>query len=67
MARKCAENDPQPPALDLKLPEKKTKIKELELTTRDIPNYQNLMKHRINVLKNNNIKSNLLFEIAKTI
>ena len=46
---------------------KKTKIKDLELTTRDIPNYQNLMKHRINVLRNNNIKSNLLFEIAKTI
>ena len=29
---------------------KKTKIKELELTTKDIPNYQDLMNHRINVL-----------------
>ena len=29
---------------------KKTQIKELELTTRDIPNYQDLMNHRINVL-----------------
>ena len=29
---------------------KKTKIKELELTTKDIPNYQDLMNHRIKVL-----------------
>ena len=46
---------------------KKTKIKELELTTKDIPNYQDLMKHRINVLNKKNIKAKLLFEIAKTI
>ena len=30
---------------------KKTKIKELELTTKDISNYQDLMKNRIKVLK----------------
>ena len=46
---------------------KKTKIKELELTTKDIPHYQDLMKHRINVLNKKNIKAKLLFEIAKTI
>ena len=46
---------------------KKTKIKELELTTKDIPNYQDLMKHRINVLNKKKIKAKLLFEIAKTI
>ena len=46
---------------------KKTQIKELELTTRDIPNYQDLMNHRIKVLNKKKIKANLLFEIAKTI
>ena len=46
---------------------KKTKIKELELTTKDIPNYQDLMRHRIKVLNKKNIKAKLLFEIAKTI
>ena len=46
---------------------KKTRIKELELTTRDIPNYQDLMKHRIKVLNKKKIKAKLLFEIAKTI
>ena len=46
---------------------KKTKIKELELTTKDIPNYQDLMNHRINVLNKKKIKAKLLFEIAKTI
>ena len=35
---------------------KKTNIKELELTTKDIPNYQDLMKNRIKVLKEENIK-----------
>ena len=46
---------------------KKTKIKELELTTKDIPNYQDLMKYRIKVLNKKNIKAKLLFETAKTI
>ncbi len=46
---------------------KKTNIKELELTTKDIPNYQDLMKNRIRVLKKKNIKAKVLFEIAKTI
>jgi len=35
---------------------KQTKIKELELTTRDIPNYQALMKKRLEVLKIHKIK-----------
>ena len=46
---------------------KKTSIKELELTTRDIPNYRDLMIHRINVLKKKNVKAKLLFDIAKSI
>ena len=46
---------------------KKINIKELELTTKDIPNYQNLMKNRIKVLKRENIKAKELFEIAKNI
>ena len=39
---------------------KKTKIKELELTTRDIPNYQDLMNHRIKVLNKKKNKSKLI-------
>ena len=39
---------------------KKTKIKELELTTKDIPNYQDLMKHRINVLNKKKNKSKVI-------
>jgi len=35
---------------------KQTKIKELELTTRDVPNYQALMKKRLGVLKTHKIK-----------
>ena len=34
----------------------KTKIKELGLTTRDIPDYDLLMKKRLKVLKENNLK-----------
>ena len=34
---------------------KKTNIKELELTTKDIPDYQELMKNRIEVLKKKKI------------
>ena len=36
---------------------KKTNIKELELTTKDIPNYQDLMKNRIQVLKKKKYQS----------
>ena len=46
---------------------KKTRIKELELTTKDIPNYRDLMSHRINVLNKKNVKAKLLFDIAKNI
>ena len=46
---------------------KKTNIKELELTTKDIPDYQELMKNRIEVLKKKNIKAKELFSIAKSI
>lgn len=35
---------------------KKTGIKELELTTRDIPDYDTLMKGRLKILKEKNIK-----------
>jgi len=34
----------------------KTGIKELELTTRDVPDYDVLMKRRLKILKDNNIK-----------
>ena len=46
---------------------KKTKIKDLELTTKEIPNYDKLMKIRISVLKKEKIKAKSLFEIAKDI
>ena len=46
---------------------KKTRIKELELTTKDIPNYKDLMNSRIKVLKRKNIKAKELFNIAKNI
>ena len=45
----------------------KTGIKELKLTTKDISNYKELMKMRIDILKKNQIESNLLFEIASDI
>ncbi|MBN2544537.1 MAG: bifunctional phosphoserine phosphatase/homoserine phosphotransferase ThrH [Spirochaetes bacterium] len=35
-----------------------TGVKELRLTTRDISNYDKLMKHRIKILRENNIKLN---------
>src|SRR4030042_5808585 len=35
-----------------------TGVKELRLTTRDISDYDKLMKHRIKILKENNIKLN---------
>ena len=45
----------------------KTGINELKLTTKDISDYKELMKIRIDVLKKNQIKSNSLFEIASEI
>ena len=45
----------------------KTGEKELELTTRDINNYDELMKHRIKVLYSKGIKAKQLFDIAKDI
>lgn len=43
---------------------KKTKIKELRLTTRDVPDYDALMKRRLKILKIHNIK---LKDIQKVI
>ncbi len=45
----------------------KTGIKELKLTTKDISDYKELMKIRIDFLKKNQINSNLLFQIASEI
>ena len=45
----------------------KTGINELKLTTKDVRDYKELMKIRIDVLKKNHIKSNLLFDIASEI
>ena len=45
----------------------KTGINELKLTTKDISDYKELMKMRIDILKKNKIQSNLLFEIAEEI
>ncbi len=45
----------------------KTKVKELALTTKDIPNYEDLMNNRIKVLNKNKIRAKLLFDIAKKI
>ena len=44
----------------------KTGINELKLTTKDISDYKELMKIRIDILKKQ-IQSNLLFEIASEI
>ena len=44
----------------------KTGINELKLTTKDISDYKKLMKIRIDILKKNQIESNLLFEIFLT-
>lgn len=43
---------------------KETGIKELKLTTRDEPDYDKLMKYRLNILKENNLK---LQDIQNTI
>ena len=45
----------------------KTGINELKLTTKDISDYKELMKIRIDILKKKQIQSNLLFEIASEI
>ena len=45
----------------------KTGINELKLTTKDISDYKELMKTRIDILKKKQMKSNLLFEIASEI
>ncbi len=45
----------------------KTGIKDLQLTTKDISNYKKLMQIRINLLKENKIKADLLFDIASKI
>ncbi|MFC1482879.1 bifunctional phosphoserine phosphatase/homoserine phosphotransferase ThrH [Candidatus Margulisiibacteriota bacterium] len=42
---------------------KKTKIKELMLTTRDIPNYNTLMKHRLKLLDKNKISLKLIQKV----
>ena len=46
---------------------KKTGLKELALTTKDIPNYNELMQSRIKILNDNNIKAKELFDIASEI
>ena len=45
----------------------KTGINKLKLTTKDISDYKELMKIRVDTLKKNQIESNLLFEIASEI
>ena len=46
---------------------KKTGIKELKLTTRDVEEYSELMQIRIEVLRKNKIKAEKLFDIASDI
>ena len=43
----------------------KTGVPELRLTTKDIGDYKELMKKRIEVLNNHNIKASTLFDVAK--
>ncbi len=45
----------------------KTGIDELKLTTRDISDYDELMKHRLNILDKNNIDINLINEVISKI
>ena len=44
----------------------KTGIEELKLTTRDIPDYDKLMKGRLEILKQNNLKLNLIENLEVT-
>lgn len=46
---------------------KKTKIRELELTTRDVPDYDFLMKRRLKILKDNKIRLKDIQKIIKNI
>ena len=46
---------------------KETKIKELELTTRDLPDYEALMKRRLKILQAHNIKLRDIQKIIKKI
>ena len=45
----------------------KTGIKELRLTTRDISNYDELMEHRLKILKQNNIKMKDITDVINTL
>lgn len=45
----------------------KTGIKQLELTTRDMPDYDQLMKMRLNILKQHNIKIQDIQEVIGTL
>lgn len=42
-------------------------IPELSITTREVPDYKQLMSHRINILKDNNIPLCKLVEMIKEI
>jgi len=46
---------------------KETGIEELKLTTRDVPDYDKLMKGRLEILKNNNLKLNDIQNVIKRI
>jgi phosphoserine/homoserine phosphotransferase len=45
----------------------KTNISELRLTTRDIKNYDELMQHRLKILKDKNIKYNDIKDVINTL
>ena len=45
----------------------KTKIEELKLTTRDIPDYDQLMKSRLEILKKNNLKLKDIQNVISTL
>ena len=45
----------------------KSGIEELKLTTRDIPNYDVLMRSRINILKQHNLKLNDIQSVIATL
>ena len=54
------------PEIWIKVSEK-TKIKELRLTTRDIPDYDALMKRRLKILREHRIKLSLIQKVISTI
>ena len=45
----------------------KTEIEELKLTTRDIPDYDQLMKNRLEILKQNNLKLKDIQNVISTL